>query len=898
MALSSGTRLGPYEIVAQIGAGGMGEVWKARDTRLGRTVAIKVLPEHLSSSAESRQRFEREAKTISQLSHPHICALYDVGSQEGVEYLVMELLEGETLASRLVRGALPLDQTLSYGAQIADALDKAHRQGIVHRDLKPGNVMLTKSGVKLLDFGLAKGLMPPVGKGSGSGQLTALPTAAGGPNLTQEGTILGTFQYMAPEQLEGKDADARTDIFALGAVLYEMATGRKAFSGTSQASLITAIMASEPPPISSVSTLTPPALDRVVRTCLAKDPEERWQSAQDVGRSLVWLGEGGSQAALAVSATAPRKRRERLWQSVAAAGVAAAAVLAVLLLRETRHSQRVLHATIPPPAATSFWLEQNGPGPAVLSPDGSEIAFTAADQAGKFSLYVRPLASGEARVLPGTEGAMYPFWSPDSRSLGYFVAGKLKTVAASGGPPLTICNAAEGKGGAWSPSGVIVFAPSAQATLSRVSEKGGEPSAVTQLDTKRGDDSHRLPYSLPDGRHFLYLARSQTSPVEGHAIVVGSLDGGPAKLLLRSPAAAQYAGGYLFYLRETALMARPFDAGRLEFSGDPSPVAERIFIPAPNTAVGVFSASQNGILAYQTAQGGTGSALELLERDGKSAGVLGEVGGFREVSLSPDGKQAVAALGDAESGTNDLWIFDLARALRTRFTFDPADDRAPLWSPDGKTVVFSSSRKGHYDLYRKAIGGTSEEEPLLVSEQDKYPAAWSADGKVLVYNENSKDTDYDIWLLQLNGAPKPEPFLKTKAAEVAGALSPDGRWLSYMSDESGRLETYVTSFPRSGRKWQVSDAGGVYSYWSADGREILYQRNDGMLAVVPVVAHGENLDIGRSQALFRVNGPSPGGPEFSPTRDHHRILAVRGGKEPSPFVDILVNWPELLRGGK
>jgi len=898
MSISAGSRLGPYEVLSPLGAGGMGEVWKARDTRLGRDVAIKVLPEHLSSSPESRQRFEREAKTISQFSHPHICALYDVGSQDGVAYLVMELLEGETLAARLVRGALPLEQTLSYGAQIADALEKAHRQGIVHRDLKPGNIMLTKSGLKLLDFGLAKGLTPPGGKGSGSGRLTALPTAAGGPNLTQEGTILGTFQYMAPEQLEGKDADTRTDIFALGAVLYEMATGRKAFSGTSQASLITAIMSSEPAPISSISTLAPPALDRVVRTCLSKDPEERWQSAQDVGRNLLWIGEGGSQAALAGVATAPRKKRERLWQAVAAAGLLAAAILAGFLLREGRRPRRVLHTAIPPPPATSFWLEQNGPGPAVVSPDGTQIAFTAADQAGKVNLYVRPLASGEARVLAGTEGAMYPFWSPDTRSLGYFAAGKLKTIAASGGPPLTICNAAEGKGGSWSPSGVIVFAPNAQSTLSRVSEKGGEPSAVTRLDAKRGDDSHRLPHFLPDGRHFLYLARSQTSPVEGHAILVGSLDGGPEKLLLRSPAAARYAGGFVLYLRDTALMARPFDAGRLEFSAEAMPVAEHILIPAPNTAVAVFSSSGNGVLAYQTALGGTASRLELLERDGKSASVLGEVGGFREVALSPDGKQAVVALGDPASGTNDLWIFDLARGLRTRFTFDPADDRAPIWSHDGNTVVFSSSRKGHHDLYRKSIGGTSEEEPLLVTDQDKYASAWSPDGKVLVYSENSKDTDSDIWLLHLEGAPKPEPFLKTKATEVAGALSPDGRWLSYMSDESGQLETYVTSFPRAGRKWQISQAGGVYSYWSADGKEILYQRNDGLLAVVPVSVHGDSLDIGRSQTLFRANGPSPGGPEFSPTRDHRRILVVRGGQEPSPFVDLLVNWPDLLRGEK
>jgi len=873
----------------------MGEVYKARDTRLERTVAIKVLPQHLSASAEVRQRFEREAKTISQLSHPHICSLYDVGNQDGVEFLVMEYLEGETLADRLARGPLPLEQTLRYGVETADALDKAHRQGIVHRDLKPGNVMLTKSGVKLLDFGLAK-VMAPASPQSG---LTALPTVAGSTPLTQEGTILGTFQYMAPEQLEGKEADARSDIFALGAALYEMATGRKAFSGASQASLISAIMTAEPAPVSSAAPTTPPALDRVVRTCLAKDPEDRWQSAHDIGSELRWIAQGGSAASIpAPAVTARRKRRERIWQAVAAAAVAAAAALATTVVRDARRPVRVLRLAIPPPAGTAFWLEQNGPGPAVVSPDGERVAFTAADAGGRVNLYVRSLESGEARALAGAEGAQYPFWSPDGRSIGFFAAGKLKTIDAAGGPPLTVCTAAEGKGGSWSPAGVIVFAPNATSPLFKVSEKGGEPSAVTRFDAKRGDDSHRHPRFLPDGRHFLYVARGQTSSNEGNPILAASLDGEAEKLVLRSPSEAQYASGRLLFVREGTLMARPFDARRLAFTGEAVAIADRILFPSVATALAVFSASRNGVLVYQTARGESSTRLEWLGRDGKAAGMVGEPGAYREVSLSRDQKQAAVSVRDPTTGTYDLWIFDLARGLRTRFTFDPGDDKSPTWSPDGSALVFASNRKGHYDLYRKTLGGTSEEEPLLVSENDKFPFVWSPDGKSLVFYESAKDTVLDIWVLPMEGARKPEPFLRTKFDEAPDALSPDGRWLAYASDESGNWEVYATPFPRPGRKWQISPAGGVYAFWSADGKEILYQANDGQLFAVPVAAHGETLDLGQAKPLFRTGGPAVAGPSFAPAADHQRILAISGGQEPNALLDLVLNWDSRPVGAK
>ncbi|HEV8118735.1 MAG TPA: protein kinase, partial [Thermoanaerobaculia bacterium] len=780
---------------------------------------------------------------------------------------------------------------LTTAIQIASALDKAHRAGIVHRDLKPGNIMLTKSGVKLMDFGLAKAVAPATPVSAA----TALPTVAGAP-LTQEGTILGTFQYMAPEQLEGKEADARSDIFAFGAVLYEMATGAKAFTGASQVSLISAILRDDPKPISQVQPMSPPALDRVVKTCLAKDPEDRWQSARDVASELKWIAEGGSGAAFAApGAAAVRKKPERLWQAVAAAAVLLAAALAILLARNARRPSLPLHTAIPPPPGTAFWLENNGPGPAVLSPDGAQIAFTAADSAGKVNLYVRSLATGEVRALAGAEGAQYPFWSPDSRSLGFFGGGKMKTIAVAGGPPFTVCAAEEGKGGSWSPSGVILFTPNATSPIFRVSEKGSDPVAITRFDEKRGDDSHRHPRFLPDGRHFLYLARSQTSPAEGHAILAASLEGGSEKLVLRSPDAVGYATGRLLFMRETTLMARPFDPERLAFTGEPIPVAQGIMTPSPATAVSVFSASSNGELLYQTARGENTTRLQWFGRDGKPAEVLGEPGEYRELALSRDGKSAAVAIRDPATGTHDLWVLDLARGLRTRFTFDPADDRSAVFSPDGSTIVFASKRKGHYDIYRKAIGGSSEEEPLFASDHDKFPFAFSPDGKLLVFLEDGKETALDVWTLAVDGSRKPDPLLKTRFLEIPGRLSPDGRWMTYSSDESGRAEVYVTPFPRAGRKWQISPTTGIYSFWSADGKEILYQAQDGMLHAVPVSVRGETLEVGQDAPLFRAYGPLTGGPTFAPSGDHQRILSVAGGLEASAYLDLVVNWTSKLR---
>ena len=898
MTVTPGARLGPYEVLSLLGVGGMGEVYRAVDTRVDRPVALKVLPEEFFEDEERRARFGREARTLASLNHPGIATLYSFeeipGPSSSRHVLVMELVEGETLASRLTKGAMSLEQLLPAGIQIADALDRAHRQGIVHRDFKPGNVMLTRAGVKLLDFGLAK-TPSPRRSGRASRRCRQASPQHRSP---QQGTILGTFQYMAPEQLEGNEADARTR--HLRVRRHPLRDGHRKEGLRRQ----------EP---GEPHRLDPEgrAAARVVarahhaagarprdRACLAKDPDDRVQTAHDVGSSS-----SGSRRA-ARRRVCPRRSRTGAraasacaW-TIAAAALVLAGVLTGIVARTGRKSERLVRSSLPPPEGTSFWLEANGPGPVIVSPDGRQVAFTAADGAGKVNLYVRALDAADARMLSGTEGAMYPFWSPDGRSLGFFTAGKLKTIEATGGSPQTLCGAPEGKGGTWSQAGVIVFTPGPTSPLSKVSEKGGETTAVTKLDASRGDDSHRHPRFLPDGKHFLYVARSTKAGSEGHYVVAASLDAGAEKVLLRSPAAALYASGNLLYLRETTLMARPFDPARLAFTGEASPVAEKILMPAIGTAVGVFSASQNGILAYQTARGETTSRLQWFTRDGKPDGTLGEPADFGQALLSPDGKQAAVTIRDQATGTHDIWIFDIARGVRTRFTFDPGEDVSPLWSPDGGALVFSSNRKGHYDLYRKALDGSSEEEALYTSDADKGPVSWTAGGRTLVFDEAAKDAGVEVRTLALDGARKAESWSKTKFNEVNSALSPDGRWLPYSTDESGRWEVYVTSFPRTGRKWQISTNGGAYAFWSADGKEILYHDISGMIWAVAVSVRGETLEIGQGRPLFRAPGPNPTAPSFSATSDHQRFLVVGEGQKPNALVDLVVNWPIQLRGGK
>jgi Tol biopolymer transport system component len=890
MTLAQGTRLGPYEILASVGAGGMGEVYKARDTRLDRTVAVKVLPSHLSDNPEVRQRFDREARTISSLSHPHICALHDVGHQDGIDYLVMEFLEGETLTDRLSRGALPAEQVLRYGIEIADALDKAHRQGIVHRDLKPGNIMLTKSGVKLVDFGLAKlaAVSPAVSS------VSILPTQAG-LNLTQEGTILGTFQYMAPEQLEGKEADARSDIFAFGTVLYEMATGQKAFSGKSQASLIASILSAEPPPISTVSPMTPPALDRLVKTCLAKDPDDRWQTAHDVMLQLKWIAQGGSQAGVPAPLVARRKSRERLAWGVAAALAAATIALAAVHFARPRAAPRPVRTSILPPEKTTFLFVGEGAGPVAISPDGLSVVFAAGGSGGKSQLWVRPLESSVVRALPGTEEALYPFWSPDSRNIGFFAGGKLKKIEASGGPALTICEAPDARGGTWNAEGVILFEPHFRLPLFRVAATGGKVAPVTKFDESRRETTHRFPWFLPDGKHFLYLAGSHSVGAESElqSIFMGSLDGRPGKLLVNARSKPVYAAGHLLFVRQRTLMAQPFDWKRGSLSADAFPIAENVQ-EDPGFFTAVFSVSQNGVLAFQETGGNVNQyQLTILDRSGKPVETVGAPGNLWAPRFSHDNRRLVGGIGDP----GDIWVWDLARRVATRLTFDPTDEGDPVWSPDDARIFFMSQRSGGGDLYQKAAAGTWADELLYSSKNFKLPTGISPDGRWVLLNELSPKTKWDIEVFSLSDR-KLVPFLQSEFDEVLGAFSPDGQWVAYASNESGRFEIYVRPFPGPGGKWQVSTSGGSSPVWRRDGKELFYLGLEHKLMSVAVKT-GQVFETEAPKPLFDMRVRSDPDRLFDVSSDGQRFVVVAPvGDETAPPITLVQNWTALLRQGK
>src|SRR5690348_15701801 len=671
MSLASGTKLGPYEIVSPVGAGGMGEVYRARDTRLGRDVAIKVLPQQFSEDGDLKQRFEREAKAISSFSHPHICQLYDIGSQNGTEFLVMEYLEGETLADRLAKGPMPVNELLKVGIEIADALDKAYRQGIIHRDLKPGNIMLTKAGAKLMDFGLAKSAGGPMGMAVATSSSPLTPSSPTSPivslsarvsSLTQKGMIVGTFQYMAPEVLQGVEADAHSDIFSLGCVLYEMATGKRAFDGKTQISDLAAILEKDPDPITTAQPLTPPALGMVVRSCLAKDPDDRLQTAHDVKLRLSWT----TQMGFAAQAPKPvSKHTSWLPWTIAALAVALAIVGFTQLLR--RPTPQVVHATILPPDKTVFFPLGDVAGPAVISPDGEKVAFVAKGADGPQALWVRPLSSPTAQRLEGTEGAYFPFWSADSRFLGYFASGKVNKIAAAGGPTSALADAPNGRGGSWSKDDVIIYAPDFNSALMRVSSQGGNSQAATKMDLKQ-HTTHRWPWFLPDGKHFLYLATNHSGGVrELNGIYFASLDGKENRLVMASDSGGEYSNGYLLFHAQTSIMAQQFDPRSGSLSGDIVPVVDRVQYDG-TVWHALFSASAANQLIYHVGAGNPGSQLAWFDRSGKQIGTVGERGAFMDPRISPDGSKVAVAF---DSPSQEIWVFDATRQIKTRLTVPP-----------------------------------------------------------------------------------------------------------------------------------------------------------------------------------------------------------------------------------
>ena len=855
----------------------MGEVFTARDTRLERRVAIKVLPSQFADDAQLRLRFEREAKTISQLNHPNICALYDVGREDGRDFIVMELLEGETLADRLARGPLPLHEVLAFGAQVAEALDRAHTAGVVHRDLKPGNIMLTRAGAKLLDFGLAKG----IASSAFVPQHSALPTTA--KPLTEQGTIVGTFQYMSPEQLEGDDADARTDIFALGAVLYEMATGRRAFEGKTRTSLIAAIVGSQPAPISQVQPLAPLALEHVIERCLRKDPAERWQSARDIAEELRWIGAKGSQADVAAPLVSRRRSRERLAWSIAALALAAAAALAVMVIRRPV-PQRIV-SSINAPDRHRFAFDSSI---VEISPDGKKFAFVAATTDGRSALWIRHLQSPTAQMIGGTEGASFPFWAPDSRRIGFFADAKLKIADLGGGLIERLAEAPSGRGATWSKEDVIVFAPSVGEPLLRVSANGGDATPVSRLEGR--STSHRFPHFFPDGKRFLFY--HQGVPIEEKNIHVGSIDGGPSRPLLGSESQVIYVQpGYLLWVRDGILRARRFDPEKLQFIGEPVTLAEKV---QWSVALGFanFSASQQGTLAYCAGVPTSQSRIVVTDRSGKEIESLPSSGEYYSPRLSPDGRKIAFEL--VTGGYANLYQYEMQRRVVTRFTFTRANDWAPVWSPDGEWIAYTSFEKSGGDIHIKRVSGTEADRKLVGDQRRKIPSGFSSDGRYLLYHVVSPRTNWDIevWSLAEN---KARVVLQTPFMENQAQLSPNGRWMAYVSNESGVEEVYVRGFDGADSgKWQISSGGGSMPKWSADGKTLYFLVPAGKLMSVKVdESSGFNVDV--PQVVFPVRLRSFTGLtryQYDVSRDGTRfVVNVVGTEEgPPPTVTLVQNW--------
>ena len=878
MPLPPGTKLGPYEIVAPLGAGGMGEVFRARDTRLDRTVAIKILTQGIADAPEVRQRFEREARAVSSLNHPHICALYDVGHQDGIEYLVMEYIEGETLAARIAKGPLPTADLLRYASQIADALDKAHRQGIVHRDLKPGNVMLTKSGAKLLDFGLAKS-----GEILQGGDISSSPTVS--QPLTTRGTIVGTMQYMSPEQLEGKDADVRSDIFSFGAMLYEMATGKKAFEASSHASLIAAILKEDPRPLRELQPMTPPLLERIVKSCLAKDPDDRPQSAHDLKMEFDWIRESSGISEVPKVATESPTARSKAPAIMLAVGLLALAVaIAVAFLYRSQNAPAErLEFSIPLQEEMSHLA---------LSPDGRMLAFVTPDQAsGANMLGVQRIGSPGVTIVPGTQGASYPFWSPDDTYVGFFADGKLKKVAPSGGAPQVLATATSGRGGSWSRRGVIVYSPQASGWLWKVNADGSNAVPLTdKIFDARQIVSHRWPVFLPDGEHFFYIAVSFTNNLENSArgIYVGSLAGEAKRLISEDQSNPGYANGYLFYLDEKkSLRSTRFDLSKGTVSGESQVVTDQVGYQ-PSIFWGAFSVAENGTTVYNTNVGSTLSVLTWFDRAGKELGHVGDIAVLANPTLSPDGSRLAEDITDTKANNVNLWLSDLKRGTNSRFTFDSSEAVVGVWSRDGNLVAFRSLALNDTNIFLKQSQGLQPAKSIFSvktsaqATDDLDPNSWSLGDKELLCTLLSSTGGSQLVLLTVPGG-KMTPFLSTKSNETNGQISPDGKWVAYASNESGDWEIYVTTFPTAAGKWQVSRGGGTEPRWRGDGKEIFYIGTGSTLTAVPVNAtdtfsSGNPAPLFRTQ--FRANVSSTDLYSYDVTKDGQRFLVNRYAKPP------------------
>jgi Tol biopolymer transport system component len=892
MSVSAGTRFGPYQIASALGAGGMGEVYKARDTRLDRDVAVKVLPASFAGDPDRLRRFEQEARAAAALNHPNILAVYDVGTHDGRPYIVSELLAGTTLREALAEGALPVSRAIDIARQIASGLAAAHAKGITHRDIKPENLFLVSDGrVKILDLGLAK-LREETGGRNGP---TRLPAA------TELGVVLGTVSYMSPEQVRGQAVDARSDIFSVGVVLFEMLAGTRPFHGDSSVETMSAILKADAPDLSADTYKLPPALDRVVRHCLEKNPDERFQSAQDLAFALQSSLTSSSTASAAMaavgrstSAGAPRDRRERVAWAVATVFCLSTLVLAAFAYRRSTPAATVgpvARAAIQVPAGARVGRLINpglGPSPLALSPDGRYLAFVASVGTTPY-LWLRPLESLTASRIGGTDGAIGPFWSPDSRSIAFFANGKLKRVGVAAGEPQTLCETDGLGGGTWSQDDVILLSPAigGESGMVRVPASGGAISSVTQLDPAHAETNHVWPHFLPDGHHFLYNIIGR----DNAGIYVGSLDSGDRTQLLAFnltdpddvglTTLAYAAPGYVLYVRGQTLMAQPIDLGHFRLSGPAVPVAEGVEKIGPGSAA--FSVSNTGALAYWSGTGVQTSQLTWRARDGTVMSSIGDPGGYASVALAPDERRIAVSRVDPGK-QSAIWVLDVTRGTSMKVSFDPVSIE-PVWSPDSTSLVYGSARDGPPSLIQKAVTGAGQDVLLLKSDHGNVPTDWCAGGRTIVFQAGSAKTRSDVWILPLTGDRKPIAVLQTPSNESFARCSPDGRWLAYISDESGRDEVYVTSFPTPGGKWPISRGGGAQPQWRRDGTELFYVAPDRTVMAVRVGA-GSTFEAGAVAPLFKIRGSS-----YAATADGRRFLTDDPIGEPaSQPITVVLNW--------
>jgi eukaryotic-like serine/threonine-protein kinase len=898
--LSTNSTVSHYRIVSKIGAGGMGEVYRARDSRLDRDVAIKMLPVEVAKDIDRLKRFEQEAKATSALNHPNILTVYDIGENDGVPFIVSELLEGEELRDRLNEGAIPLRKTIDYAQQIVSGLSAAHERGITHRDLKPENLFVTKDDrIKILDFGLAKLREAPTNV---HGSEDATKRA-----LTDPGVVMGTVGYMSPEQVRGSVADHRSDIFSFGVILYEMLTGNRAFSGESVVETMHSILKEDVTEVQENSGVRiPPALDKLMRRCLEKKPDHRFHSAHDLGFALDAIASptSSSDSGLTVAANSLSSEtrgsgllRHLAWV-VAAVFLISTVALAVLYLQREAPSSPTMRFALAPPEKNSFTEGF------ALSPDGKSIAFVARNSLGLTALWVRPLNSVDARLLAGTEGVSFPFWSPDSRSIGFFAGGKLRKIDAAGGPSQSLADAAsDPRGGTWAPDGTIIFAPNTLSPLMKVPASGGAVSEVTKVNTEIGQTSHRWPKILPDRKHFLYFGRG--GAVERQGIYGASVDNPEPTLLVISPVAGDYTEvdgvGYLLFVREGTLMMQRFDPAKLELSGEATPVVEHVLTfpgEVGPTAYSAFSAAA-GNLVYRTGDQQT-TRLTWHDRDGKALESIGEPGGYHEPLLSKDGTKILYGRNDG-TGPQDVFLHDLKRGNSTRLTFDAASDSTTVVSPDETQVVFFSNRAAKQGIYRKSSSGAGSEETIWIDQFGIYPSSWSPDGKAILCDKNGGPrTKLDVWVVPMNGE-QPYPYIATEFEEAHAQFSPDGRWVAYTSNESGRAEIYVQSFPIGNGKWQISVAGGDQPMWRQDGKELFYVAPDNGLVAVAIATGGTTIDVSRPQVLFQAQMPLGGGVtddrnNYVPTPDGQKFLVntLADAADTEPLV-VVLNWGREIK---